>query len=86
VTDYARSEPEEALTKFFEPFMAGPPTSFFQIAEDVQEPGQGLLEAMKKFHEKHNMMSMSNELNERNPNNFNTMCHGDMWFNNMLFK
>ncbi len=45
-----------------------------------------LVATMKKLDEKHDLSSITMTLSERNPDGFNTMIHGDAWFNNALFK
>ncbi len=52
----------------------------------LEEPGQDLVTAVKKFHNKHDLNSITLKLSKPDPDGFNTMCHGDLWFNNMLFK
>lgn len=83
--DFLRGDPDEEFTKFFEPLMGGP-EAFYDTVKNVQEPGQSLDTALKKYHEKHNIMTCGPKLCVVDPTGFNTMCHGDMWFNNMLFK
>jgi thiamine kinase-like enzyme len=85
--DYIYSAPHKDLTKFLHQVLQSDgPNTYYNIAKNVQEPGQELAGALKGFHEKHNILTQPQQHCCYDPEEFNTMCHGDMWFNNMLFK
>jgi thiamine kinase-like enzyme len=85
--DYMASEAPEDWAKYSQELIESDgPIMYYQLAEKAQEPGQDLAGALKMFHEKHNIMTQINELMRYDPQGFNTMCHGDMWFNNIMFK
>jgi thiamine kinase-like enzyme len=85
--DYIHSDPHEDFTNFIKQWLQSDgPNPAYRIAENVQEPGQDLAGALKRFHEKHDVMTLNERACRYDPQGFNTMCHGDTWFNNMLFK
>lgn len=43
-------------------------------------------EVYQKFRQDVEPFDMRNELYAPNPSDFNILCHGDVWFNNILFK
>jgi thiamine kinase-like enzyme len=85
--DYLHGDPHEDFIKFVKQYLQSDgPNGYYRIAENVQEPGQDLAGALKRFHEKHDILSLHEKTFRCDPQGFNTMCHGDTWFNNMLFK
>ena len=51
------------------------------------EPGQNFHEGFKRYMEKNEcIVQKRDNLYKPIPGGFNTLCHGDTWFNNMLFK
>lgn len=59
---------------------------YAKLLEEIQEPGQDLAGAFRKFHEEHDIVQHQKDLIKGRAGEFKTMLHGDFWFNNMLFK
>ncbi len=61
-------------------------TQAFDITEAVQDPGQDLVGILRRFHEERDILKRRDSLKVVDPSEFNTLCHGDAHFNNMLFR
>ena len=60
---------------------------FFNHAEWSSEPGQNFNLSLKKnMEEKGCILEQRDQLVAPVEGAFNVLCHGDPWFNNMLFK
>ncbi len=85
--DYMRADPEEEVAKFFDSFTTGAAEeSFFKPLQMVQEPGQDMESAFRRYHKEHSLHDVPKKIATVDHNGFNTMTHGDSWFNNMLFR
>lgn len=60
--------------------------NMINVLSACEEPGQNFGDALLRFHERKNIFQLRDELFASNPDEFNTLCHGDAWFNNMLFQ
>ncbi len=60
--------------------------NMIKTMDRIQEPGQDLVGAIKRFDKEHGILKHRDMLMVRDTSAFNTLCHGDAWFNNMLFK
>ncbi len=67
-----------------EPAMA---EGFLQIVAAVQDKGEeDLLERFYRFHQEKGFFTERDKLYAPCKDGFNVICHGDAWFNNVLFK
>ncbi len=82
LTDYVYVKPSDAMKSMFESFMS----TFFVAVKAIQEPGQDLVTIFDKFNDAHDPVKYIKEMFTAQPDKFNLICHGDLWFNNMLFK
>ena len=62
------------------------PEQYINLVQNIQEPRQDLAGALRRFHEKHDIVKHQADLIRGAKGEFRTMLHGDFWFNNMLFK
>ena len=84
--DYCWTAREEKGTDVMDMWEAEQPKQFINLVENIQEDGQDLAGALRKFHEKYDLIQHQKDLIKGRPGEFRTMLHGDFWFNNMLFK
>ncbi len=59
---------------------------WFKTMELIQEPGQDLASALRKFHSEKNILELPSKACKCHAEEFNTMVHGDAWFNNFMFR
>ncbi len=52
----------------------------------IQEPGQDFVSIYQRFRDENDPYKFIQRLLRAKPDAFNVICHGDVWFNNMLFK
>ena len=83
--DYFIGAPVTEAKEMFSKFEDQMIESFFDVLESAQEPGQDFTGALMASHKKKNLMVQRDEFCRPNPKEFNTFCHGDCWFNNMMF-
>ncbi len=55
------------------------------IMSVCEEEGQGISDRLESWLETEDIFGMLSMLNGPNEKGFNTLCHGDAWFNNILF-
>ena len=85
--DYFCADPEPFFKEMMDTFKDGFYTTFYDYLEWSSEPGQDFHNAMKKYIDENGcIVDMRDELYKPVPGAFNTLCHGDPWFNNMVFK
>ena len=84
-TDYFCAKPDPEFKKIMNSFTDTNMSQMLMLIESFQEPGQDFVGQFKKFHEKNGVFTLRDKLFLPNENGFNTFCHGDTWFNNMLF-
>ncbi len=82
LTDRVYANPVGNVKLIFETAAAGIP----DMVEIAQEPGQDLVGIYKKFTSSKDAFGYYRDLCQTNKDGFNVICHGDLWFNNMLFK
>ena len=56
------------------------------VLKVCQGPGQDLVGILNHFHELNDIFESRNACYKTDPSGFNVLCHGDPWFNNMLFQ
>ena len=84
--DYCWSAQEDAFKETLGIWEAETPKQCDKLLENIQENGQDLAGALRKFHEEHDIVKRQKDLIRGRAGEFRTMLHGDFWFNNMLFK
>ena len=84
--DYCWSAQEDAFKETLGIWEAEAPKQYNNLLENIQEKGQDLAGALRKFHEEHDIVKRQKDLIRGRAGEFRTMLHGDFWFNNMLFK
>ena len=84
--DYCWTEQDPSGKEFFDMWLSEQPKQFINLVQNIQEPGQDLAGALRRFHEKHDLVKHQLDLIRGAEGEFRTMLHGDFWFNNMLFK
>ena len=85
-TDYAFGEPSEDFKKIISNFDVQGKNAAKDLIEAVQEPGQDLLGAFERWTTEVNPTDLQTELFACKFDTFKVLCHGDPWFNNMLFE
>ena len=85
--DYFMSDQEDQVIEMFQTFENGLTDGFFDLMEAAEEQGQNFANVLRDFHaNQKNVMRLRDEILRPKPNDFNTLCHGDFWFNNILFR
>ncbi len=82
LTDYIYAEPPQDVYNM----MKSTTDKFLATIKLVQEPGQNLDEIYEKFTSTVDPFAHFTKLSATNNDLFNVVCHGDLWFNNTLFK
>lgn len=85
-TDYFCAKPDPEFKKILDSFIGENLKQMIMLIECFQEPGQNLVDQFKSFHEKNGIFALRDQLYTPSESGFNTLCHGDTWFNNMLFQ
>ena len=57
-----------------------------RVLKASQESGQDFVGTFRRFHADKNAFEVRDAMYAPSENGFNTLCHGDCWFNNMMFK
>ena len=84
--DYCWTAQEDMVKETFGAWEAEAPKQYASLLENIQENGQDLAGALRKFDEEHDIAEHQKVLMRGRVGEFRTMLHGDFWFNNMLFK
>ncbi len=82
LTDYLHAKPSPGMVQL----RKGMFHNIRLMVELIQEPGQDLVGILDRFHRERDVFVHLSRLNSPNPEGFNVPCHGDLWYNNMLFK
>ena len=85
-TDYAYGEPDPEFIKVKDNFAGESKKNIANVLEAVQVFGQDFAGAYQRFDEEHCTEEYISELVRCKYDTFKTLCHGDLWFNNMLFR
>ena len=84
-TDFFVGSPTPKLKEIFDKFKDPQIEGFYDLLSTVQEPGQDFVGSLKAKHKEEDIMDARDELCRPRDDEFNTFCHGDAWFNNMMF-
>ena len=79
-------EPSDTLKKIYENFDAQDKEMKEDLLEAVQDEGEDFVGIYRKFSEENVIKEYLGKMYSSKASSFNTLCHGDAWFNNMLFR
>ncbi len=84
--DYLFANPHPLTKQAFTAMSDTMKSAMYDLIQNIEEPGQELLKSIKAFDEEYDLDETRARLYGPEEGQFNTLCHGDTWFNNMLFK
>ncbi len=85
-TDFFCDKKSDLIKEIFGKFKDQQVKQWLDMMGRCEEQGQGLKDILAKATADFDLTDKRDELYAPNPNGFNVLCHGDAWFNNMLFK